>query len=317
MPKKTLEQRIVALLKKQKLIPEGKPDGQLLAGLKAIFKPSVPSVRFTDVNGGHLTKEFGLNMTNVTNESIPRWMLPDDVKQIVPRLACEDMLACVARNFVLTSEATRRTLIDLTLADVLDNEEFQSSIPLRCWGEVPMHWRGANVGFHGKADYAIGHGLPDAPPTLDTYLIAIEAKVDWPKTSIYQALAQGATLHKKRKAAGKKAIVFVILSNGLLWQFFNIGEDGYVQASDLIYLSVANHPHAAKGRQEVFTWVGHLMRQARLISPTTSLADVATATVNHVDDDDDHHDDNEDDDDDDEDDASVEYSDWEEENMCI
>jgi hypothetical protein len=72
--------------------------------------------------------------------------------------------------------------------------------------------------LNGDVNYTIGHAgnndLNDYSPPKDSHLIVLEAKKDWPNESLWQCVAEAATLHKIRK--DKKKVnrrVWGILSN--------------------------------------------------------------------------------------------------------
>ncbi|KND01837.1 uncharacterized protein SPPG_03627 [Spizellomyces punctatus DAOM BR117] len=203
--------------------------------------------------------------------------MPEDVRKITPRPAFDAIVASMANCFVFDCDSVRRTLIDVVLMDVMNNDEFQNNVPMRCWGNISIGWQSKHAEFVGKVDYAI-RCAPcwDNPPAQDIYLIPVQSKMGWYSSYINQAIAQGATLQKKRKAVGKTAVVYIMLSDGFIWQFFNIGEDGHVQASRIMVMDLTSHPEDVEARQQVFTWIGHLMRQARIVA----LADVATVNDN-------------------------------------
>jgi len=69
-------------------------------------------------------------------------------------------------------------------------------------------------------------------PPKDSRLIVFEAKKDWPNDSHWQCIAEAATLCKTRKDNDKKnPRVWGILSNGSLFQFIHIDNDGQLYIS--------------------------------------------------------------------------------------
>ncbi|KAI3662309.1 hypothetical protein MP638_001506 [Amoeboaphelidium occidentale] len=66
----------------------------------------------------------------------------------------------------------------------------------------------------------------------DAHLIVFEAKKDWPNDSHWQCIAEAATLYKTRNAQDKTSpCVWGILSNGSLFQFIHIDNDGQLYIS--------------------------------------------------------------------------------------
>ncbi|KAJ3334440.1 hypothetical protein HDU91_002732, partial [Kappamyces sp. JEL0680] len=67
--------------------------------------------------------------------------------------------------------------------------------------------------------------------TMDSFLLVVEAKKEWPDSAMAQVLVEAGCLLKKRLASGNKTPVFAVLTNGQLFRFFCIDVDGVVYSS--------------------------------------------------------------------------------------
>ena len=137
-------------------------------------------------------------------------------------------LARIDKVWVLDNEKACRIVIDAILTEVLLNE---SNEQLLGFCEVKNDWEGPGFGYTGDVDYMFGTSKTKSVDTMDSFLLVVEAKYEWPAKSVAQTLAEAGCLLKKRLAAGKNTPVFAVLTNGLLFRFFAIDIDGVVYSS--------------------------------------------------------------------------------------
>ncbi|KAI9091461.1 hypothetical protein DFS34DRAFT_688602 [Phlyctochytrium arcticum] len=235
------------------------------------FADEIISVSFGNASLDDVVWTCGVSVNSQT------WVLPtaevhddDGPSELLVRIL--DKLLPI---WSLNSEATRRTIIDLFLIDVLAREEFNHI--LRAFGEVPMEYTaaardGKRRKLNGRVDYMIGHAglkhIHDYDPPKDSHLVVVEAKLEWPAQSRNQWLAEVCTLHKTRQDAGKNSTVYGVLSNGQLWQFAMVNQKGDIFTSHEIYATL--DLCATGGIREAYRWLLYVTRKAQEAWPTAT-----------------------------------------------
>jgi hypothetical protein len=104
--------------------------------------------------------------------------------------------------------------------------------------EVKNDWEGTGFGYTGDVDYMFGSSNSKSVDDMDSFLVVVQAKYEWPAKSVAQTLAEAGCLLKKRLDAGRNTPVFAALTNGTDFRFFAIDTDGVVYASDKEVLKV-------------------------------------------------------------------------------
>ncbi|KAI9315416.1 hypothetical protein BDR26DRAFT_886797 [Obelidium mucronatum] len=199
---------------------------------KALIGSAKPSVPFSSVTLNDCVRPDGLALDLRFIEPIavpaPTLHIPQEIIIPVPSdFLCEHLLT-VQKFYVLNNEKACRMLIDAILLEVLKSE-FNDSLSGFC--EVKNDWEGTGFGYTGDVDYMFGSSKTKSVDTMDSFLLVVVAKKEWPDSAIPQVLAEAGCLLKKRLAAGKNTPVFAVLTNGLLFRFFAIDTDGVVYAS--------------------------------------------------------------------------------------
>lgn len=184
----------------------------------------IKSIPFTKAQAKDIAEVTGIDI------DYELYTIPLLDERVVPS---EDFLKQLEKNnkvWSLNSEASRRTVIDLFLRDVVARDEFN---PMRIFCELNLSTVDENrtKRLNGDVDYTIGHAggmaIDQYFPPEDSHLIVFETKKDWPNDSHWQCIAEAATLYKTRKEKDKKnRRVWGILSNANQWEFIHINNDG-------------------------------------------------------------------------------------------
>lgn len=180
------------------------------------------------------------------------------------------------RIWSLNSEASRRTVIDLFLRDIVARVEFNSMLRIFCELSMAVETRVGNKKrvLSGNHDYTIGHAgkkdVDNYSPPKDSHLIVVEAKKEWPDDSIWQCLAEAAAVHKTRKDSGKQNCnVWGVLSNANFWKFVHIDNGGKVRESNVCMLSIPRILDKSEVLQ-VYRFIHHVVKMSFEASPTTT-----------------------------------------------
>src|SRR5215210_6875883 len=195
------------------------------------FIGSRPSVRFSSatVNDCVRTDGLALNIDGIHDEMAPTIHIPVDFVAPTPSAHLCETLARIRKVWVLDNEKACRIVIDAILTEVLLHE---SNEQLLGFCQVNNDWEGTEFGYVGNVDYMFGSSKTKSVDTMDSFLLVVEAKKEWPDSAIPQVLAEAGCLLKKCLAAGKETPVFAVLTNGFLFRFFAIDTDGVVYASE-------------------------------------------------------------------------------------
>ena len=143
-----------------------------------------PSVQFSKASLNDCMRPDGLALDLRFSEIIgPSLHIPQEIIFPVPSdFLCEHLLT-VQNLFVLNNEKSCRMLIDAILIEVLKSE-FNDSMYGVC--EVKNDWEGTGFGYTGDVDYMIGSSITKSVDTMDSFLIIVEAKKEWPDSGIPQ-----------------------------------------------------------------------------------------------------------------------------------
>jgi hypothetical protein len=227
----------------------------------------IKSIPFAAAKAQEIAEITGVN---IHSKPYPPFTLDESVNP------SDDFMAQLRKNnkvWSLNSEASRRTIIDLFLRDVVSRDEFNK---MRIFCELNMTAVEANRKrkLNGDIDYTIGHAgnmpLDEYSPPKDSHLIVFEAKKDWPNDSVWQCVAEAATLHKIRKDKKKSnPRVWGILSNANNWKFIHIDNDGQLFVSDQYVLQIPTV--WSEGEIcTIYRIIHHIVLQSYLSSPTTT-----------------------------------------------
>lgn len=164
--------------------------------------------------------------------------------------------------FEFGTEASRRTLIDLFLREVV--AQFPDFIII-C--DYPMTLNEAKKRrLNGNCDYTLCHrGHRNLP-----HLVAIEAKVT-NKETLLQCIGECVSIHYRRKEAGMRNLkVYGIHSTGSIWKFVFIDESGALFLSKEYPLNPENY--VKEGFDLIYRLVYHVVKQSHINSPRTTPA---------------------------------------------
>ena len=249
---------------------------------KALIGSAKPSVPFSSATLNDCVRPDGLalDLRFIEPIAVPASTLhiPQEIIIPVPSdFLCEHLLA-VQKLFVLNNEKACRMLIDAILLEVLKSE-FNDSLSGFC--EVKNDWEGTGFGYTGDVDYMLGSSKTKSVDTMDSFLLVVEAKKEWPDSAIPQVLAEAGCLLKKRLAAGKKTPVFAVLTNGLLFRFFAIDIDGVVYSSGHKVLEPGEDGtyKSSSSLSEILRWFTWFMTAIKSISPRASSEDLTDQAI--------------------------------------
>jgi hypothetical protein len=231
-----------------------------------------PSVSFSRATLNDCVRPDGLAL-NIDYASVkaPTIHIPVDFPAPAASAHLCETLARIEKVWVLDNEKACRIVIDAILTEVLLNE---SNEQLLGFCEVKNDWEGTGFGYTGDVDYMFGSSKTKSVDTMDSFLLVVEAKKEWPDSAIPQVLAEAGCLLKKRLAAGKKTPVFAVLTNGLLFRFFAIDIDGVVYSSGQTPIGLGLGPGGdytdSPTLSEILRWLTWFMTSIKSISPRAS-----------------------------------------------
>jgi hypothetical protein len=138
-------------------------------------------------------------------------------------------------------------------------------------------------GYTGAVDYMLGSSKTKSVDTMDSFLLVVEAKKEWPDSAIPQVLAEAGCLLKRRLAAGKNTPVFAVLTNGTDFKFFAVDTDGVVYASEKEVLKLGKDGtyNSSSSLSEILRWLTWFMTAIKSIPPSASSEEL---TIEKIDD---------------------------------
>ena len=117
--------------------------------------------------------------------------------------------------------------------------------------------------------------------TMDSFLLVVEAKKEWPDSAIPQVLCEAGCLLKRRLAAGKDTPVFAVLTKGLFFRFFAIDTNGVVYSSEAELLKIGRDGtyNSSTSLSEILRWFTWFMTSIKSVSPRTSSEDLTAEKI--------------------------------------
>ncbi|OAJ37843.1 hypothetical protein BDEG_21818 [Batrachochytrium dendrobatidis JEL423] len=179
----------------------------------------------------------------------------------------------VDKAWALDNEKACRIVIDAILTEVLTSE---ANDKLVGFCEVKNDWEGKEFGYTGDVDYMLGSSDTKTVDTMDSFLLVVGAKKEWPDSAVPQILCEAGCLLKKRLAAGKNTPVLAVLTNGTDFRFFAIDTDGVVYASTIHLLKLDNDRtyKTSTSLSEILRWFTWFMTAIKSVSPRASSEDL-------------------------------------------
>ena len=175
----------------------------------------------------------------------------------------------------MSTEAGRRSYLDMFLRDVLARKEFRSKLRLFAEFEFSVTGRNSNaqsIKLSGIADYVIGQSIVDIfdmPHPNEFQLVAVEAKCVLDRCSYWQCVAEAAALHKIRKdhVLGSCEI-WGILSDAEYWTFIYIDARSQLWTSKVYFLNIRPDNYDQSGVNAIYQTIFGIMKscQAALLS---------------------------------------------------
>jgi hypothetical protein len=242
-----------------------------------------PYVHFSKATLNHCVRLDGLAL-NIDNIDVkaPSLHIPDDIETVSPSPWLCQTLEKIDQVWVLDNEKACRIVIDAILTEVLSrNDSAQARPRLLGFCEVKLDWEGTGFGYTGDVDYMFGSSKTKSVDTIDSFLLIVEAKKEWPDSAIPQILCEAGCLLKKRLAAGKNTPVFAVLTNGLFFRFFAIDIDACVFASENEVLKVGKEGtySSSSSLSEILRWFTWFMTAIKSISPRASSEDLSVENI--------------------------------------
>ena len=249
---------------------------EALKDLIGSIKPSVP---FSSATLDDCMRPDGLAL-NIDYATIdyPSLRIPTSFPTpVASDLLCEN-LARIKSVWVLDNEKSCRIVIDAILTEALLSE---SNEQLLGFCEVKNDWEGTGFGYTGDVDYIFGSSRIKSVENMDSSLLVVQAKCEWPDKSVAQTLAEAGCLLKKRLAAGKKTPVFAVLTNGRFYRFFAIDTDGVVYASELNILGPGEDGtyNSSTSLSDILRWLTWFMTALKPIYPRVSGEDITDEKI--------------------------------------
>lgn len=97
--------------------------------------------------------------------------------------------------WAFNTEMGCRTIIDAIITEVL----YTSKVNLTAFCETDNKWEGSGFGYTGNVDYMIGSTISrDTARYIDSFVLVVEAKLEWPISGVAQVIAEAGCLHKRR-----------------------------------------------------------------------------------------------------------------------
>jgi hypothetical protein len=240
---------------------------------------SKPSVPFSSATLNDCIRPDGLALNiDYASVKVPTIHIPVDFPAPTASAHLCETLTRIESVWVLDNEKACRIVIDAILTEVLLNE---SNEQLLGFCEVKNDWEGTGFGYTGDVDYMFGSSKTKSVDTMDSFLLVVEAKKEWPDSAIPQVLCEAGCLLKKRLAAGKNTPVFAVLTNGLFFRFFAIDTDGVVYASNTRLLEIGEDGtyNSSTSLSEILRWFTWFMTSIKSFSPKASSEDLTAKKI--------------------------------------
>ncbi|KAK5669306.1 hypothetical protein QVD99_003706 [Batrachochytrium dendrobatidis] len=147
--------------------------------------------------------------------------------------------------------------------------------------EVKNDWEGKEFGYTGDVDYMLESSDTKTVDTMDSFLLVVGAKKEWPDSAVPQILCEAGCLLKKRLAAGKNTPVLAVLTNGTDFRFFAIDTDGVVYASTkkMLELGQDGTYKTSTSLSEILRWFTWFMTAIKSVSPRASSEDLTDTMI--------------------------------------
>ena len=228
--------------------------------------------------------EDGLNLdlrfVTGHNAHIPTLRLPKDIQDLeieLPDTLCNH-LEILEEVWSFNHKAMCRSKIDAILANAL----YTFGYKMHAFGEVTNAWNGPGVYYNGRVDYMIGSGQPEdhSIQDIDSFIIVVEAQLDWPAEAVSQTLAEVGCVLRNRLQAGKNTPVFAILTNSKFFRFFAIDVDGVAYSSGVEMILFRGYSWKANDSLiKIWKWFYWFITCMKSISPRCSEIDITEDTI--------------------------------------
>ncbi|KAI3661670.1 hypothetical protein MP638_002922 [Amoeboaphelidium occidentale] len=239
-----------------------------------------PSVKFSSASIGHCSREDGLNLdVKFLRTTAPSLHLPENFPRPEPSESFCQYLDRIMAVWVLDNEKSCRIFIDALITEVLMDE---SNEELMGFCEVPNDWEGPGFGYTGTVDYMLGSSITRTVESIDSFLLIVEAKKEWPDSAVPQTVCEAGCLLRKRLAAGKNTPVFAVLTNSYFFRFFAIDTDGVVYASRVSILDPGTDGSYCSSTTlpEILQWFYWMMETLKSVSPRAFGEDLTKEAIN-------------------------------------
>jgi hypothetical protein len=239
------------------LIHQNTDDNPLFVAVVEQAQEKTISMSYGKAKMPFISEATGVKVDNQVWENIP----VDTTVEASPEFVELFKKNCAVFEF--ETEASRRTLIDLFLREVV--AEFPDFI-INCEYHMTLENKIKKRRLNGNSDYTICHrGFRNLP-----HLVAIVAKVTNHETML-QCIGECASIHYRRKNDQMTNLkVYGIHSTGSIWKFIFIDENGSVFVSKEYHLNPFEY--IQKEFDLIYRLVYYVVNQSHNNSPRTTPA---------------------------------------------
>jgi hypothetical protein len=231
--------------------------------LVIVEKPELVKQTFKQATPDHV-----LATTGVDYDLHQEW---DDIAINSDLVPSDEFVALFKKNasvFFMNSEASRRTVIDLFLREIVAMFPELMIIPEFT---TSVQNKAKRRRLNGQIDYSVCHRQHRNEP----HLIVVEAKKNVVSPT-NQYFAECASLYYQRKIKNMANLhAFGIHTSGASWKFLCINQDGLAKESKELFLNVDTYNE--QGVNDVYQHVHFVVQESFKQSPRTSVSNLSTS----------------------------------------
>jgi hypothetical protein len=241
---------------------------QLLNANLTYYESLAREIPFTAMKFSAATPVF-IQQTTGVDTDYRLWVPPVD-SSISPSSKFRGLFEENSRIFSMSSEAGRRSYLDMFLRDVLAREEFGFKLRLFAEFELSVTGRNSNaqpIKLSGTADYVIGQSIVDIfdkPHPNELQLVAVEAKCVLDRGYFWQCVAEAAALHAMRKERVPDSCeIWGILSDVEHWTFIHIDNHSLLWTSKSHYLNIRPNAYNQSEVNAIYQMIFGIMKSCQ------------------------------------------------------
>jgi hypothetical protein len=155
---------------------------------------TVPNVSFSKASMIDCIRSDGLGLNvNYALSDAPSLRIPLEFVSPTPSKWLCETLVNIKPVWVLYNEKACRIIIDAIITEILLHEANNN---LLGFCEVKNDWQGDGFAYTGDVDYMLGTSQIRSVETMDSFLLVVEAKKEWPDSALPQILCEAGCLRK-------------------------------------------------------------------------------------------------------------------------